>query len=513
MAAFSLRAEVTCSACREIYTDPVTLPCGHNFCLCCIGRHWDWQKGIEEDPSCPECMKTYRRRPELNRNLTLRNIAERFRPTDPEQECSGIFCTYCDSPVPAAKSCLHCEASLCDYHVREHSRAAEHVLTDPTASFGHRKCSEHMELLRYHCTEDGACICATGLQSGEHKEHKVETVNEASKKKKEKLWNILLQLSLSRREAEIRAQRLQECSRDVAQKAADETERVTALFRVIGERLEALEKRLLRDISWEQEKVSLQLNDLIQQLEIKKDELSGKIRHIEELCNMGDPLTVLRASESAFSEAEWGDYEERHLDREIISDTLLSGLAVIVTGMKEWWLYGQRAMDLVLDTNTAANDVLISPDLKTASFSKAKLYWPKTSARFGKSQALGCRGFSSGRRYWDVEGCGEWAVGVAYASIERHGSHSWIGFNDKSWGLCVWDSRYSVRHNNDVTDIAHGPSPGRIRISLDCEMGLLSFYELSEPIRHLHTFSASFTEPLHAAFWVGMADAWVRIIS
>uniref|UniRef100_L7N321 RING-type domain-containing protein n=1 Tax=Xenopus tropicalis TaxID=8364 RepID=L7N321_XENTR len=346
MAAFSLRAEVTCSACREIYTDPVTLPCGHNFCLCCIGRHWDWQKGIEEDPSCPECMKTYRRRPELNRNLTLRNIAERFRPTDPEQECSGIFCTYCDSPVPAAKSCLHCEASLCDYHVREHSRAAEHVLTDPTASFGHRKCSEHMELLRYHCTEDGACICATGLQSGEHKEHKVET------------------LSLSRREAEIRAQRLQECSRDVAQKAADETERVTALFRVIGERLEALEKRLLRDISWEQEKVSLQLNDLIQQLEIKKDELSGKIRHIEELY------------------------------------TLLSGLAVIVTGMKEWWLYGQRAMDLVLDTNTAANDVLISPDLKTASFSKAKLYWPKTSARFGKSQALGCRGFSSGRSSW-----------------------------------------------------------------------------------------------------------------
>ncbi|OCT66695.1 E3 ubiquitin-protein ligase TRIM7 [Xenopus laevis] len=518
MSSDSLRAELTCGACCEIYTDPVTLPCGHSYCRACIEKTWNWQKGIEEDSSCPECRQTYKRHPELNRNLRLHNIAERFRPTNPEQECSGIFCSYCDSSVPAAKSCLYCETSLCDYHVREHNKSEEHVLADPRASLGHRKCSLHMELLTYYCTEDGAYICASGRQSEEHREHKVETVNEASRKKKEKLSSILLKLSLSMKETEIRTLRLKELGREVAEKAAGETERVTALFRDIREQLEALEKRLLRDISRQTENILPRVSEQIQQLEIKKDELSRKIHHIEKLCNMADPLTVLQEPESHgddFFGAEFGDYEtpERHLDVEMISDTLLSGLSLIVTGIKEWWLYGQEATGLILDISTAANDIFISPDLKIASFSKAKLYWPRTSERFWKSQALSCRSFSSGRCYWDLEGSREWAVGVAYSSIERHGNQSWIGFNDKSWGLCVWNNSYSVRHNSEVTDLSYVPSCGIIRISLDYEIGLLSFYELSEPIRHLYTFSAKFTEPLHAAFWVGIDNAWVRIIS
>ncbi|MEE6506109.1 hypothetical protein FKM82_007517 [Ascaphus truei] len=44
--------------------------------------------------------------------------------------------------------------------------------------------------------------------------------------------------------------------------------------------------------------VSLRVSDLIQQLEIKKDELSRKMLHIEELSNITDPLTVLQGQES-----------------------------------------------------------------------------------------------------------------------------------------------------------------------------------------------------------------------
>ncbi|KAE8588869.1 hypothetical protein XENTR_v10022786 [Xenopus tropicalis] len=340
MATASVRSELTCSLCWEIYTDPVTLPCGHNFCLRCIGRHWDWQEGIEEDHFCPLCLKTYKRRPELNRNLTLRNIAERFRPTDPEQECYGIFCTYCDSPVPAAKSCLHCEASLCDYHVREHSRAAEHVLTDPTASFGHRKCSEHKKILELYCPEDGACICAFCL-AGEHRGHNVETLSEASDKNKEKLREVLGKLSLQREETEGQMQRLQERRREVPGKAAGETERVTALFRGIRERLEALEKQLLRDISEEQGRVSFQLHGLIQQLVINKDELSRKIRHIEELCNMADPLTVLQARAPEFHGAEGADNEGRE------------GHNINVLAVGNW------DMDGVLDTSITDLDDIV----------------------------------------------------------------------------------------------------------------------------------------------------------
>eukprot|EP00079_Xenopus_tropicalis_P012792 XP_002940232.2 PREDICTED: tripartite motif-containing protein 7 [Xenopus tropicalis] len=527
MAAADLRDELSCSICLSIYTDPVMLPCGHNFCRGCIGGVLGTQEGSGRY-SCPECRAEYQERPALPRNRALGNIAERFRPTETEPGETGIFCTYCLlSPVPAAKSCLHCEASLCDTHLRGHCQSAEHVLTEPTASFMGRKCSVHNELLKYFCCEDSACICVSCCLAGGHRGHRVELLSEASEKKKEKLRKILEKLSPEREETERGAQRLQERRREVAEVAAGETERVTALFRGIREELEALEKRLLSDISRQKEELSLTLTELIQQLEIKKDELSRKIRHIEELCNMADPLTVLQEQwefhGAAFCGAEGGDRKRRNhindpavgdLDVGRISETLLTGLAGIVTGV-EGRIHWQEATELVLDRNTAGNHVSVSGDGKSASYSHTDQRRPQTPERFQYFQALSTRSFPSGRHYWEVEGnkSGRWGVGVAYPSIERGGAQSLIGNNNKSWCLYRWNNNnYTVRHDWKDTQLPHVPSCRRIRISLDYEAGRLSFYELSEPIRHLHTFTASFTEPLHAAFWVG-GGACVRIIS
>ncbi|XP_041436641.1 E3 ubiquitin/ISG15 ligase TRIM25-like [Xenopus laevis] len=524
--AADLRDELSCSICLSIYTDPVSLPCGHNFCRGCIGTIWDTQEGSGAY-SCPECRAEYQERPALYRNRTLGNIAERFLPTETEPGETGIFCTYCVlSPVPAAKSCLLCEASLCDTHLRGHSKSAEHVLTQPTDSFMGRKCSVHHKVLEYYCCEDSVCVCVSCCLAGEHRGHRVELLSEASEKKKETLRKVLEKLRPEREETERGAQRLEERRREVAEKSAGETERVTALFRDIREQLEALEKRLLSDISSQKEKLSLTLTDLMEQLEIKKDELSRKIRHIEELCNMADPLTVLQERESHGAADNEGG-RERHdikvpavgdLDVDLISETLLTGLAAIVTGVKGRVIPGQEATDLLLDINTAGDPVSVSGDRKSASYSLTDQRLPQTPERFQVPQTLSSRSYPSGRHYWEVEvsESEDWRVGVAYPSIERRGDQSWIGDNNKSWGLWRWNNKYSVGHDSKGTKLPHVPSCRRIRISLDYEAGRLSFYELSEPIRHLHTFTATFTEPLHAAFWVGRDNddgAWVRIIS
>ncbi|XP_041441089.1 E3 ubiquitin/ISG15 ligase TRIM25-like [Xenopus laevis] len=390
-AAADLRAELSCSICLSIYTDPVSLPCGHNFCRVCIGTTWDTQvETFLENPSCPECRKRFSRRPELTTAWKLRGLVERFRPTETEPGETGIFCTYCVlSPVPAAKSCLLCEASLCDTHLRGHSKSAEHVLTQPTDSFMERKCSVHNELLKYYCCEDSGCVCVSCCLAGEHRGHRVKLLSEASEKKKEKLRKVLEKLRTEREETERGAQRLQERRREVAEKAAGEIERVTALLRDIREQLEALEKRLLSDISSQKEKLSLPLSDLMDQLEIKKDELSRKIPHIEELCNMADPLTVLQERES-HGAADNEGARERHdikvpavgdLDVDLISETLLTGLAAIVTWVKGR-IYGQEATDLLLDINTAGNDVSVSGDRKSASYSLTDQCHPQTPERF-----------------------------------------------------------------------------------------------------------------------------------
>ncbi|XP_063297976.1 E3 ubiquitin-protein ligase TRIM39-like [Pelobates fuscus] len=528
MASADLIDELACCICTNIYTDPVTLTCGHSYCRVCITRTWDKQE--EREYSCPECRHRFRVRPELKRNLRMCNIVESFLSTHPEQEEVGISCTYCvHSPVPAAKTCLHCEASLCEVHLRVHRQSAEHVLTEPTTSVGNRKCSVHKEILKYYCSEDAACICVSCSLAGEHRGHQVETLNEASEKKKKKLRNIQQKLTLKREETEKRVQSLQELRIEVEEKAAGVTEEVTALIGGIKEQLEALQKRVLSEISRQEEQVSLRVSDLIGQLEIKEDHLSSKMGHIEELYKTTDPVTVLQGRESDradYCDTEDGDNEDRErddnkvravgdLDVGLISVTLHSGLAGIVTGVKRQLLGVNTASDMLLDVNTAGNYVTVSGDMKTVSWSRIRQRRPKTPERFQYYQVLSSRSFSSGRHYWEVERSESfgWRVGMAYPSIDKKGSQAVIGCNKKSWGLGRWDNnQYIVIHDSKEIKLPpRSPSSQRLRIFLDNEAGRLSFYELCDPITHLHTFTATFTEPLHAIFWVCGGNTWLRI--
>ncbi|XP_077327306.1 E3 ubiquitin/ISG15 ligase TRIM25-like [Lithobates pipiens] len=509
MASGDLRAELECSICLNIYTDPVMLRCGHNFCRVCIDGVLDTQGG-SGGYSCPVCREKFPDRPALHRNITLCNIAETFLSPQPDQEESGVFCTYCvDSSVPAVRSCLHCEVSLCDKHLKVHKTSPEHVLCDPTLSMESRKCSIHKEVLKYFCTNDGSCVCMSCYVIGEHTGHKMESLDEASVKKKKTLRNVLQKLLTKREETEERVQSLQEHRRKVEEEAAGDTERVTALFRDLRRRLEDLEKRVLRDISGRAERISISIRDL----EIKKEELSRKLRHIEELCNVTDPLTVLQESDTGdLCDTEDGDNEDRERHEELLHDggglgvagVLHTGLSDIITEVNVY-SYIQGAADILLDGNTANNNLQISYDRKTVSWSDRNQNYPETPERFQDCyQVLSSWSFSSGRHYWEVDvgGSENWRVGMCYPSIERRGGKSLIGRNKKSWGLFRYNNQYKVRHDSKETPLPTDLSSNRVRIYLDYEAGRISFYDLCDPIRHLHTFTTTFTEPLHAGIWV-----------
>ncbi|KAM4697687.1 E3 ubiquitin/ISG15 ligase TRIM25-like [Rhinophrynus dorsalis] len=552
MASAVLREELNCSVCRSFYKDPVTLCCGHNFCTECINKTWQFQdKG---DQSCPECRQRFKNRPELKRNQRLHIIAELMRLT--EQEKTWIFCTYCfSSSVPATKSCLLCEASLCDAHLRLHSKGQEHFLVDPTTSMKNIKCSKHNKFLKYYCPEDKVCICVSCSVSGQHVGHQVELLKEAYEKKKEKQRNVLGKLTSMKENIEKRVHSLQELNRQVQVRVCCEKERINSLIKNIKEHLEALENDLLGEISRWETQVSLPVSRLIQQLEIKKDQLSRSICHIEELCNMTDPLTVLQGQESdraAACDEEEEDYKEvevhleggnniehneeggnrvikveergneddkkfstvADLDEGWISVTLYKRLGDIVTGVKvQRMSCAQETPEIFLDTNTAHNNVVVSSDAKTAFWSVINQRRPVTPQRFLKyHQVLSTISFCSGRHYWEVETSevGTWRVGVAYPSIEREGSPSWIGNNTKSWCLYMYNKMYSVVHDSTQNKVPIESSCQRVGIYLDYEAGRLSFYQLCDPIRHLHTFTATFTEPLFAVFLV-YNNGWVRI--
>uniref|UniRef100_A0A8C5M1C1 Tripartite motif-containing protein 16-like n=1 Tax=Leptobrachium leishanense TaxID=445787 RepID=A0A8C5M1C1_9ANUR len=510
--ASDLREELNCSVCLNIFSDPVMLSCGHNFCRVCIGNVLDTQDGAGVY-TCPECRAEFTERPALQRNMKLCNIAEQFS-LQSGQTAAAILCVYCvQAPVPAVKTCVQCETSLCDLHLAAHNQIVEHALTEPTVFMGNKKCPVHNEAFKYYCTQNAVCVCVSCCLAGEHKKQDVELLAVASEKKKEELRRIIEKLNSRKRKK--MHQELSLLQEELKPKAAGITKRVTTLLGDIRDQVDALEKRVLGEISRQREDISHQISDLMKQQEMEKEELAGKIRRMEELCKMTDPITVLQGWETHRvdddTETEGKDPEIQTVNEDLILVNLYSGLTDIMMDLKK----SSCVLDLTLDIKTVNERVALSHDLKTANLSEIMLSYPETAERFVMyEQVFSIESISTGQHYFEVEfsesGCCE--VGVTYPSIERDGEESRLGDNKKSW--CLVRSHdgidLSYIHNCEENEILNDSPVQRVGVYVDYDAGRLSFYQLGVQIRHLHTFTTTFTEPLHAMFSI-YKEAWIRI--
>ncbi|KAM3921927.1 E3 ubiquitin-protein ligase TRIM11-like [Leptodactylus fuscus] len=492
MASADLADKLLCSICLKFCEDPIRLICGHSFCRGCIDM-LDTLEGSGED-TCPECR-------EESGEQAVR--AEK----QPSCEGRGIFCTDCTfSPLPAVISCLYCEASLCDHHLRVHGKSEEHVLTKLNFT-----CSTHKKSFSYYCSEDAACLCITCSLSEEHQGHRLETLAQASDKKKEELRNVLENLDKNKKATEERIENLQEHLRGAKEKASGVTEKVVALFTDTRRQLDVLEDKILKDISDQEEKARDSVLDLIHVLEVKIAQLTRDMKAMEEICAMTEPLSVLQSSKSVNGDLEVV-LEELRSDPDVglISATLHTALSDLITSVRRGF-FVQQTPDIILNVDTASNDIHITSDLKSVSGSEFKQNRPKLPERFQYNQVLSTRSFSSGRHFLEVETChsGNWRLGMAYASIARKGYHSLIGQSNKSWGLCRYLNQYFVVHDRKVVPVLHKPSSQRLGIFLDYEAGHIGFYELCDPIRHLYTYAAKFNEALYLI--LGVYTGWVRI--
>ncbi|XP_067865333.1 zinc-binding protein A33-like isoform X2 [Heterodontus francisci] len=101
----SLNRDLSCTICAEMYTDPVTLDCGHNFCKACILELWGAAQGTV---SCPQCGQQFPRR-ELMTNQLLVTIVASLRRLNLEAGAgdSGLRC-----PVHSEQAKLFCSKDL-----------------------------------------------------------------------------------------------------------------------------------------------------------------------------------------------------------------------------------------------------------------------------------------------------------------------------------------------------------------------------------------------------------------
>ncbi|XP_039608521.1 tripartite motif-containing protein 16-like [Polypterus senegalus] len=532
-----LQDEFTCSVCLDTLTDPVSLHCGHSFCLKCLSDYWDQSQVC----SCPQCRHVFMVRPELKRNTLLNEVIKKLKKTTlscpPSQKYAGpgdVECDFCTGKkFRAVKSCLTCMASFCQPHLQPHYEVAAwkgHKLVDPDRNLKEKLCEKHQKSLEMFCRTEKTCICMICAVTEHNTHEKVELEMEREGKQKQ----LVATLREIRRRLEDKEKKLKK-TRRTAEEMKISVERVmeeheksfTDLIRCIEE----AHKKLIEKIR-QQEKIEMEKAEgVMEQLEKEIEELKRREAELKELSETKDHVHFLQTFSSFCVLPDDEDSLNFTVTANFSSEDLLkemSCLKMCLEKISQWDIlpltpsgreasiftllapepqsreeFLQYFCPLTLDINTANRELRLSEGNKKVTREETKAEYPDHPDRFDCWGQVLCREALTGTRcYWEVECSGDFMmIGVAYKGLGRKGTgvELRLGNNNKSWCLWCFNSQYSVWHNKKHTIISAPYSP-RINVYLDWPAGSLSFYSVSHTMTLLHRFNTSFTEPLYPGF-------------
>lgn len=176
-----------CCICLDVFSEPVSIPCGHSFCFTCITSHWEHS----HVNCCPKCQTVFEGRPQLCENSFIKEMSEQIRARRQNvimpEAARVIRCDVCvGNQTTALKSCLVCLTSYCESHLEPHLRVATlkiHKLIEPVAMLESRICKRHQRLLELFCRNDQRCVCVLCTET-DHCSHNIVPVERESQEKK-----------------------------------------------------------------------------------------------------------------------------------------------------------------------------------------------------------------------------------------------------------------------------------------------------------------------------------------
>uniref|UniRef100_A0A8C1QZS4 Tripartite motif-containing protein 16-like n=1 Tax=Cyprinus carpio TaxID=7962 RepID=A0A8C1QZS4_CYPCA len=532
-AASQCEDQFICSVCLDRLKEPVTIPCGHSYCMSCITDCWE-QKEQEPPYSCPQCRESFSQRPLLKKNTLIAEMMETLQKTS--LQTAAVECDVCTTEKSrAVKSCLQCLASFCQTHLQLHYQSPafmKHKLVDASRNIQENICLSHKKPLDIYCQDDGQCVCYLCMIDN-HAGHRVVSVDSEWTSKKKELMEKKAVCQKLIEERERGQQDLSEAVKFFKSSAEEAEENIEKVFTELICSLEKKRSEIKEQIRDQEKTETDRAEELHKHLDQELTELRKRQAEIEKLLITDDQIHCLKSYQSVCVLPTFEDVpsftQHTHLSfkdisisafREVLEDVCqqqtdrISREVSCVHVVKPLEPktpddFLQYFCQLHLDPNTAHKNLKLSEDNRKISCSKVVQQYPDHPERFDKFPYIMCREGLCGRCYWEVECSGEdWAVAVCYKGFVRKGNSGAcnLGYNKISWRL---SHNYFI-HDKKKVSIPALPS-SRIGVYLDHKAGTLSFYSVSDTMTLLHRVQTTFTEPLYPAFYTNINSS-VRII-
>ncbi|KAK7877653.1 hypothetical protein WMY93_031665 [Mugilogobius chulae] len=505
-----------CSICLELFSEPVSTPCGHNFCKRCISEAWDTAGSC----TCPVCKRRYKTRPELSVNTLLQELVSerkleknKSRSLENMSSSTEVQCDVCSEPkLKALKSCLVCLSSFCETHLQPHltvSGLKKHQLMEPVENLEDRLCPEHQRPLELFCHTDQSCVCTVCIPLN-HKSHELLSLEAACERRRSSLLHTQAHTQHMVEQRRLKLEEIQRClelsDTEVHRERAEGLQVFTALMQSVQRRQELF----LEELQEKQKLSHKRAQELVQQLEQEICELQKSSTEAEELSRSQDPLHFLQHCPALTGLKDWSSVS---FEGEKCEGSVARALKELQTSLPEEikqlfkrleLLRKQKfAENVTLDPDTAFPYLVMSEDLKQVHRTDEEQKLPDSPLRFSMFPVvLGKQSFSSGRFYFEVqvkEKTG-WAVGVAKESVERK-EYTSRSPEDGFWYISMNDTgQYSACTDPVWTRLSPSAAPQKVGVFVDYDQGLVSFYDSNSADLLFSFAGCSFKEKLFPYF-------------
>ncbi|KAM6951033.1 E3 ubiquitin-protein ligase TRIM39-like [Aplochiton taeniatus] len=509
-----------CSICLEVFTEPVSIACGHNFCKACICNYWN----STDHCQCPLCKRVFNVRPDLSVNTFISELVAQFKLSARGRDVANgadqqaiepgeVSCDVCTgTKFEALKSCLECLTSYCQTHLEPHHIAPalkRHNLIDPVHNLENRVCKQHNRPLELFCQTDQVCVCHVCAELL-HKYHKTVPLHKEYEKRKSLLEKAaakakqMIQIKMRKfREIENGVQ----LSKTEAERQVNESERA---FSALVASVLSAQAELGRAIEEHQRETEEEALECAAELQLEVGNLQKTCAELE-LLQHDDHLQFLQSfpARSALPRiTDWSGFDvcvhpkvrgtakvlsnyicDLELARGKLSSKIQELSEVKYLSYAEMKRMQRFEVDVLLDSDTAHPHLILSRNRKEVSYCDMIQRTSINPNTFTCHYAvMGQAGFFSGKFYFEVQVKGkiEWLVGVARGSICRTTSLD-NGPECGLWAIELKNGRYKALPSIPIN---HTKVVQTMGVFVDCEMGKVLFYDV-ENRYHMFSFTGN----------------------